>query len=131
MRDLSILILSMHFPAQLIQLRKAKGFTQQTLAEAVGLHVNQIKRYEAGSAQPTLDALVRLAKALHVSLDALVFSEEARGPDEELRLQFEAVSRFNADEKRTVRELLEGMIIKHEAHRWSRVTHTKETADAR
>lgn len=132
MRDMSMVILSMHFPNQLIQLRKAKGFTQQALAEAVGLHVNQIKRYEAGSAQPTLDTLVRLAKALHVSLDSLVFSEDARGPDEELRLQFEAVSSFDDDEKRTVRELLEGMIIKHEARRWSRASHsTKEAANAR
>jgi transcriptional regulator with XRE-family HTH domain len=122
MRDIIVVILSMHFPAQLIRLRKDKGWTQQALAEAVGLHVNQIKRYEAGAAQPTLEALVRLAKALHVSLDALVFSGESRGPDDDLRLQFEAVSQFDADEKRTIRELLEGMIIKHEARRWSRTT---------
>jgi hypothetical protein len=34
-------------------------------------------------------------------------------------LQFEAVSRFDADEKQVVRSLLEGMILKHEARRWS------------
>jgi len=81
------------------------------------LHVNQIRRYEAGSAQPTLDALIRLAKVLHVRLDDLVFGDE-RGPGDDLALQFEAVSQFTEHEKQTVRELLEGMILKHEARRW-------------
>ena len=57
--------LPMHFPARLIQLRKAANYTQQTLSEVAQLHVNQIRRYEAGTAQPTLEALIRLAKALH------------------------------------------------------------------
>ncbi|MDM5182270.1 hypothetical protein PO883_34455, partial [Massilia sp. DJPM01] len=64
------------------------------------------------------DALIRLAKVLHVRLDDLVFGENERGPGEDLALQFEAVSQFTEDEKQTVRELLEGMILKHEARRW-------------
>ncbi|MGH8865865.1 MAG: helix-turn-helix domain-containing protein, partial [Burkholderiales bacterium] len=40
----------MHFPARLIQLRKAADLTQQGLADVAQLHVNQIRRYEAGSA---------------------------------------------------------------------------------
>jgi transcriptional regulator with XRE-family HTH domain len=56
-----ILLLPPMFSARLIQFRKAQGYTQQGLADAAQIHVNQIKRYEAGSAQPTLDALVRLA----------------------------------------------------------------------
>jgi hypothetical protein len=43
-----------------------------------------------------------------------VFGDE-RGPGEDLALQFEAVSQFTEHEKRTVRELLEGMILKHVA----------------
>jgi len=51
---------------------------------------------------------------LHVSLDELVFEEGERGPDEDLRLQFEAISRMPPEEKRIVKALLEGMIIKHQ-----------------
>lgn len=109
---------SMHFPARLIQLRKALGLTQQALAETAALHVNQIRRYEAGTAQPTLEALIRLAKVLHVRLDDLVFAQNERGPDDDLALQFEAVSQFSVAEKQTVRELLEGLILKHAARRW-------------
>ncbi len=110
-------LLPMHFPARLIQLRKAAGLTQQTLAEAAELHVNQIRRYEAGTAQPTLDALIRLAKALHVSLDGLVFEEGERGPDEEFRLRFEALAQLDAGERGVIKELLDGMLLKHQARR--------------
>jgi hypothetical protein len=55
--------------------------------------------------------------AARVRLDDLVFGDE-RGPGDDLALQFEAVSQFTEHEKQTVRELLEGMILKHEARRW-------------
>lgn len=79
--------------------------------------MNQIKRYEAGTAQPTLEALealVRLAKALHLSLDMLVFDEAERGPSDDLALQFEAVSHMPDEERRIIRALLDGMIIKYQ-----------------
>lgn len=104
----------MNFPKRLVSLRKAKGFTQQTLADAVDMHVNQIKKYEAGTAQPTLTAMIKLAQTLHVSLDELVFEEGERGPDEDLRLQFEAISRMPDEEKKIIKALLEGMILKHQ-----------------
>ena len=107
----------MHFPARLIQLRKAAGLTQQSLSETAELHVNQIRRYEAGTAQPTLEALIRLAKALHVSLDRLVFEDDERGPDEEFKLRFEALTQLDAGERAVVRELLDGMLLKHQAKR--------------
>jgi transcriptional regulator with XRE-family HTH domain len=110
---------SPHFPEHLAVLRKQHGLTQQALAERVGIHVVQLRRYEGGTSQPTLDVIRELAKALSVSADLLLFGKDERGPDDDLRLQFEAVSRFDADEKQVVRSLLEGMILKHEARRWS------------
>lgn len=81
------------------------------------MHVNQIRRYEAGTAQPTLEALIRLAQALHVSLDDLVFSEGERGPSDDLRLRFEAVSHMPEAEKSVIKALLDGMILKYQASR--------------
>jgi transcriptional regulator with XRE-family HTH domain len=103
-----------NFPARLIQTRRQASMTQQALADAAGVHVNQIKRYEAGAAQPTLEALVGLARALHVSLDQLVFDEGERGPSDDLRLQFEAVSHMSDDDRRIIKALLDGMIVKHQ-----------------
>lgn len=107
-------IIAMNFPKRLVTTRKAQGFTQQSLADGVGMHVNQIKKYEAGTAQPTLTALIKLAQVLHISLDEMVFEEGERGPDEDLRLQFEAISRMPAEEKKIIKALLEGMILKHQ-----------------
>ena len=109
--------LPMNFPSRLALLRKQKGFSQQGLADIADLHVNQIKRYETGTAQPTLEALTKLAKTLHVSLDNLVFEENERGPDEELRLQFEAVSQMPKQEKEIIRALLDGMIVKYQTQK--------------
>lgn len=107
----------MDFPNRLTQQRKQHGLSQQALAEATGIHANQIKRYEAGTSQPTLEALIKLAKALHTSLDALVFEDNERGPDDDLRLQLEAISDFDPDEKEVASSVLEGLILKHQAKR--------------
>lgn len=108
---------ALDFPQHLAALRKQQGLTQQILAERVGVLVVQSRRYEGDISQPTLDVIRKLATALSVSADLLLFGKDERGPDDDLRLQFEAVSRFDADEKQVVRSLLEGMILKHEARR--------------
>lgn len=113
------MMLDMDFPERLAALRKKKGLTQKALAEAVGIHLTQLSRYESGSSQPTLEVIRKLAVALSVSADELIFDEKERGPGDDLRLQFEAVSKFSAEEKRVIKSVLEGLILKHEAKRWS------------
>jgi hypothetical protein len=49
----------------------------------------------------------------------LIFDENERGPQDDLRLQFEAVSKFTAEEEKVIKSVLEGLILKHEAKRWS------------
>jgi transcriptional regulator with XRE-family HTH domain len=109
----------MIFPKQLVTLRKKRGYTQQMLADKIGIHVTQIKRYEAGAAQPTLEVFRKIVLALNVSADTMLFDGDERGPDEELRLQFEAIFGFGSREKQIIREVLEGLILKHEAKRWA------------
>ena len=107
------------FPERLVAIRKERNLTQQALADSARCGISQLKRYESGASQPTLDVIKRLAQALRVSSDYLLFGKDERGPDDDLRLQFEAVSRFSSEEKKVVKSLLEGMILKHEAKRWS------------
>lgn len=109
------------FSKRLAGLRKEKGLTQQALADAVGIHITQLARYEGGTSQPTFDVIRNLAIVLQVSADALIFDENEREPSDDLKLQFEAVSRFPEEEKQIVKALLEGMILKHEAKRWANV----------
>jgi len=111
-------LLFMAFHERLSILRKQKGLTQQALADKASIHVAQIRRYEANDSQPTLDVIRKLAIALTVSADSLVFEEDERGPDEDLRLQFEAVSHMDPNEKNVIKTIIESMIIKHDAQRW-------------
>lgn len=60
--------------------RKSKNMTQQVLADASGIHVTQIRRYEGGKSQQTADIVRRLALGLSVSADVLLFDPEERGP---------------------------------------------------
>ncbi len=93
--------------------------TQQALAAPAGVHTIQIHRYECGASQPSLEAIKRLAVALGVSSNELLFEESERGPDEELRLQFEAIREFDPEEKKLVKALLDSLILKHQARRWA------------
>jgi transcriptional regulator with XRE-family HTH domain len=112
-------LLPMDFPERLSTLRKERNLTQQVLAEKIGVHVVQLRRYEAGDSQPTLDVIRQIAIALGVSADMLIFDKDERGPDDDLRFQFEAVSRFTPDEKLLVKALLDSLILKHEVNRLS------------
>jgi transcriptional regulator with XRE-family HTH domain len=107
--------LNMDFAHRLAAFRKERNLTQQGLADRVSVHITQINRYESGESQPTLDVIRRLAIALTVSADELIFGKDERGPDEDLRLQFEAISQFDDEDKDLARGLLEGLILKHQA----------------
>jgi len=104
----------MEFPDRLAQLRKARSLTQQQLADKAGVHVVQIRRYEGGVSQPAVDVLKRLAIALSVSADALLFDDAERGPNDELRLQFEALAAMPAAERQVAKTVLDAMIVRNQ-----------------
>lgn len=125
-------LLDMEFSERLVTLRKERGLTQSVLADQVGLAVLQIRRYEGGTSQPTLDVIRRLAIALGVSADMLVFDSNERGPAETLRYQFETVSRLSDHEQQLVRDLLDAIIVKNQvAGALARVTPTTANEKAR
>ena len=103
----------LNFHERLVTLRKDRGLTQQALAKLVGMHISQIRRYESGQSQPALDAIRKLAVALSVSADMLLFEEGERGPDDDLKLQFEAVSRLDPEEKKIIRSVIESIILRN------------------
>jgi len=107
----------MPFAERVAALRKERGLTQNTLASRVGIHVTLLRRYEAGTTQPGIDVLRRIALALSVPADVLLFDEGERGPDDELRMDFEAASSLPADDRRLIHELIEGLRLKREVRR--------------
>ena len=112
--------LFMSIRERLIALRSERSLTQQEMADIISVHVNQIRRYEAGATQPSLEVLKKIAVALSVTIDSLVFDTEERGPDDELRLQFEALQQFTSQEKEVAKAVLESLILKHDSSRFAR-----------
>ncbi|MBI6547187.1 helix-turn-helix transcriptional regulator [Xenorhabdus sp. VLS] len=110
---------SMSIANRLIALRKKKGLSQQAFADAIGIHVTQVKRYEGGVSLPSLEAIKKIAQTLRVTTDSLIFEDKELQPDSDLALQFQAISNMQPEQRQVIKEVLEGMIIKYEAERWS------------
>ena len=120
MAHLLLSVLFMHFPKRLANLRKTHSLTQQAMADKIGIHVSQLKRYEAGTSQPTLEIFRKIALALHVSADQLLFDPQEREvQDTTLKLQFEAIAHLPEEEQYVLKEVIDGMILKYEARRWT------------
>ena len=60
------------FSKNLYRLRKAKGLTQTQLAEMAGLTLRAISYYELEANYPPAPALLKLARALNVSMEELI-----------------------------------------------------------
>jgi len=105
-------ILTMGFSKRLSSLRKNRKLTQQKMADIAGIHVSQIKRYESGETQPSLEVLRKIAVALNISADMLLFDESERELPDDLKLKFEAVSKMSEANRKTIQSVIDGMILK-------------------
>jgi len=117
-----MMFITMSFSKRFIQLRKERNLTQQQMADTVGIHITQVKRYEAEQAQPSVELLKKIATAFNVTTDWLIFSEGERELPNELQLKFEAVSQMSEDDQQTIQSIIDGMILKHTA---SQLTATR------
>lgn len=107
------------FHTRLAKLRKDRGLVQKDLADAIGVHVTQLRRYEAGTSQPTLEVLRGLAVSLRVSADALLFDPAERPISDDLGPHLEALARLDKDERRVAKDVLEALLLKHDAKKWA------------
>ena len=63
--------------------RKAKGLTQEQLAEALGITVGAVSKWESGATTPELPLIVELSALFETSVDALIGYELHKGGVEE------------------------------------------------
>jgi len=111
-----LVLITMNFSKRFVQLRKEHKLTQQQMADKIGIHITQVKRYEAGQAQPSIDQLKKIAKSFNVTTDWMLFDDDERALPNALQLKFEAVSQMSEEDQRTVQSLIDGMILKHTAN---------------
>ena len=66
----------MNFSEKLLTLRKAKGMTQEQLAEKLDVSRQSISKWESGQAVPELEKIVALSTIFDVTTDYLLKSSE-------------------------------------------------------
>lgn len=75
------------FAKNLRQYRKQKNYSQEKLAKELHYGYTAIANYESGRNEPSIDDLIRLARALSVTVDELI-GVEFTSKEEELVASF-------------------------------------------
>lgn len=65
----------MDFKERIFQARKAKGFSQEDLAELVGVSRQAVSKWETGEAMPDVDKLIALCDALDLNMEYLALGK--------------------------------------------------------
>lgn len=100
---------------RIIELRKAKKWSQSELAAKVGISYAQIGRYETKGSQPPAEVLKKIADALDATVDYLVngsSDEKAKASlqDAEVIRYFKEVDTLPADDKLALMRVIAGFI---------------------
>ena len=66
----------MIFSEKLQILRKNKGFTQEALAEKLGVSRQAVAKWESGQIYPDISNLISISELLNVSVDYLVKDQD-------------------------------------------------------
>ena len=66
----------MEFKDRVFQARKAKGLSQEDLAEAVGVSRQAVSKWETGEAMPDMEKMIALCQALELDMEYLALGKE-------------------------------------------------------
>ncbi|TPG86838.1 XRE family transcriptional regulator [Brevibacillus laterosporus] len=69
----------------LIDLRKSKGFTQQALADLVGIDRGFLSNIERGKYSPSLEVAYKIANALDTHIEEIFFGSKVRKTNKQKR----------------------------------------------
>ena len=108
----------MNFGTNIKRVRTEKGISQEELGRRISVHPNQLSKYERDQAAPSIDVVQRMAEALEVSIDTLVFGAEqkldASISDRELISLFNRVQLLSDRQKDTVKDFLSAFVLKQD-----------------
>jgi transcriptional regulator with XRE-family HTH domain len=106
----------MNFGKRLVEFRKQRALTQAQLAQQVGVHIAQLRNYEGERSQPTLEVIRKLALALSITADELIFEPHERLPavtDKDLLISWQRLEQLPQDDLRAIKLVIEGVLLRH------------------
>ena len=89
----------MSLGSNLQELRKARNWKQETLAEAAGVSLTQVSKIERDETDPRASTVVKLAQALDCSMDKLTLGMVPGGLDGKLKEAFERAQMLRPRDK--------------------------------
>ena len=107
------------FADNLKKYRTQRGVSQEGLAKKINIHPVQFSRYERGQSVPSIEVVQKMADALEVSIDQLVYGDqdvkaEQSISDRELLSMFKKIQLLSERQKETVKDFLSSYILKTE-----------------
>ena len=105
------------FGARLTQLRKAAGYTQVELAQALGTTQRMIAYYESRAEKAPAALLPQLASVLNVTADELLGIKplkKGKKPDTQLHRRLQRIEKLDPKAKRQITQLLDTFIEREE-----------------
>lgn len=108
------------FGARLTDLRKAAGYTQVELAQALGTTQRMITYYETRAEKAPAALLPSLADVLGVSTDTLLVvapAKRTKKPDTRLQRRLQQIEKMQAKDRRQVLQLLDAFIERSQLKR--------------
>ena len=109
------------FGDRLASLRKSAGITQTALAEEIGIPQRMMAYYESPIAYPPSNLLPIFAKALDVSVEALLGVETAKrrskATDTRMQRRLLQIDKLEVSEKRQILQLIDAFIERGELKR--------------
>lgn len=90
----------MRFEEKIVELRKAKGLSQEELAEQLGVSRQAVSRWELGNTLPDITNLVQLCELFGVSADFLIREEADKDSKKSLQ-NTKTLARLTRDREKT------------------------------
>ena len=109
----------MSFGNNLKKIRADKNISQGDLAKLINVHASHISRYERNLTSPTIEVAKKIANALEVSTDTLVYGSDEqiisnKIKDEELLQLFNKVQQLNIEDIISIKAMLNAFVFQKE-----------------
>lgn len=93
------------------KIRKARGLSQEALAEQVGISVTHMSHIETGNTKLSLPVLVDLATALEVRTDDLLFENSPSGRSDSIEEMVRMLDGCTTQQVRIMEEVMRAVKI--------------------
>jgi transcriptional regulator with XRE-family HTH domain len=117
-------------------LRAEKGLSQAALGEISGVNSKLLSKYENERIVPTADTLRKIAQALQISADYLIFDNAPKNGisqlnDLELFEKFQEVENMSLENRTMIKNMIDALIIKSKVESVIKPQQNKDSWESR